>query len=157
MKKVLLILCLFLILPAYSTTWVQIQDKNYFDKDSLDYYITDGNYIQYNQKTFWVKYLNDNSQMFKKFEKLHKTKIWYSLDKYIINFSNKTLAIKSYALYDLKGEVISSYTLPDYSLEWNSIVPNSYGEMLYELAKHPRYLRKMYKWQQQLNKQADVQ
>lgn len=155
MKKILLIVILLLTLPAYSTTWVQIQEKCYFDKDSLVYYANDNNYLQYNQKTFWVKNLNDGSQFFKKSEKSHKVKIWYELSKYIVNFTNHTLTIKSYVIYDLKGEVISSYTIPDSLLEWNSIVPNSYGELLYELAKHPRYLKRIYK-QQCLNEKTEA-
>lgn len=147
MKKILLILCLLIVMPAYSTTWVQIQEKSYFDKDSLSYYVADDNYLQYNQKTFWVKSLNDGSQYFKELEKLDKTKIWYNLTKYIINFNNKTLAVKSYASYDLKGELVSLYTASDYQLRWHSIVPNSYGELLYDFAKHPKYLRRIYKQQ----------
>ena len=34
-----------------------------------------------------------------------------------------------------------------FELKWSAIVPNSRGELWYELVRKPRYLKKMYKYQ----------
>lgn len=148
MKKILISLCLFLFLPAQATTWVQYDNKKYIDKDSLQYYVDDLGYIKYNQKTFWTKNLNDGSKYFKEVEKILKNKIWYVLDKQIINYANNTITYKSSTYYDTKGNVIKSLTNEDILLKWHPIVPDSNGAFIYELVSHPKYLKKLYKIQQ---------
>lgn len=147
MKKNLILLCLFLFLPAQATTWVQYDNKKYIDKDSLQYYVDDRGYIKYNQKTFWTKSLNDNSKYFKEIEKITKKKIWYILDKQIVDYGNDTLTYKSSAFYDIKGELAYSFTNEDFQLKWHSIVPDSNGAFVYELVRHPKFLKKLYKMQ----------
>ena len=52
-------------------------------------------------------------------------------------------------IYDENSNVITSFNNRDFQLEWHSIVPDSVGEIWYELVKSPRKLKKIYKEQVQ--------
>ena len=142
-----LIICFIVNLQSYATTWVQVGDYEYIDKDSIEYYIDDRGETHFNKKTFWTKIINNNNQ-YKETEKTIGKNFSYSIDKSIIDMTNKTFTIKTFTLYDEKGTVIYSDTNRDIQLNWNSIVPDSHGEFLFELVKKPRLLKKMYKYQQ---------
>ena len=151
MKKfILLFLSLFITLPVFSASWVQIGEKTYLDIDSLTTYIDEYDSIKTNQKIYWLKELNDGSEYFKKIEKEYNTKIWYTMTQRLVNTNKKTSSIKTIIYYDLKGNVVFNYTCPDYFLKWDSIVPNTYGEFLYDVVTHENDLRKLYEYQNDL-------
>lgn len=151
MKKfILLFLSLFITLPVFSASWVQIGEKTYLDIDSLTTYIDEYDSIKTNQKIYWLKKLNDGSEYFKKIEKEYNSKIWYTMTQRLVNTNKKTSSVKTIIYYDLKGNVVSSYTFPDYLLKWDSIVPNTYGEFLYDVVTHENDLRKLYEYQNDL-------
>ena len=151
MKKfILLFLSFFIALPVFSASWVQIAEKTYLDIDSLTTYIDEYDSIKTNQKVYWLKELNDGSEYFKKIEKEYNTKIWYTMTQRLVNTNKKTNSIKTIISYDLKGNVVFSYTFPDFLLKWDSIVPNTYGEFLYDVVTHENDLRKLYEYQSNL-------
>ena len=149
MRKLLFIFLLSLImLPAYSVAWVQTGDKTYLDKDSITLYVDENNILHKEQKTFWIKSLNDGNENYKKIEKDFNTKLWYIMTKFIVNTNNDTMAIKTIIYYDLKGNVFYDITMHDYSLAWTSIVPSSVGEFWYYFVTHEDDLNNFYEYQQ---------
>lgn len=71
------------------------------------------------------------------------------LNQWIIDLSQKKLALKSSITYDKNGNVLTNSTYGDCQLEWSPIVPNSNAEFWLELIKKPRLLKKMYKMQKE--------
>ena len=140
MKKlfVVFLFSVFLsILPCFAFDWVQVDDqgKQFIDISSIQKY----NY-KYNSGSekgqyysFWKKSLNNNSEGYKKFEKSIKKKIWYSMDKIVVNCGNEQFAFKSGVFYDVKEEPIinSSFENIDAMLDWQSIVPGTVGANWY--------------------------
>ncbi len=58
MKKIILSFILFLGLffnSAFASTWVQIDDYSFIDKDSIKYYVNSYGHADYNKKIFWSK------------------------------------------------------------------------------------------------------
>ena len=154
MKK--FIISLFIVLnvaitSCYATSWVQISEYDFIDKDSIKVYVDDHGNINYNKRVFWTKY--EGNGIYKDLEKLTNSKIEYGLAQHIIDYSNNTMALKAGMTYDKDGKPVSSYSYQDFQLKYNSIAPNSNAELWAELVKKPRNLKKMYKWQQsQLSK-----
>ena len=148
MKKFSLFLLAFLMLAlnVQATTWVQVGDYEYIDKDSVEYYINDRGEMQFNKKTYWMKTINHDG-LYKEAEKISKKKISYSKDQWIADITKKSIAVKSGISYDKEGNVVSSYSFQDYELNWSPIVPESKGELWFELIRKPRYLKKLYKMQ----------
>lgn len=132
MKKfVLIILFVFFALSAYSADWVEISEKTYIDKDTLRTYVDEYSHSHSEQIVFWRKSLNDGSEYFKNIEKEYNKKVWYTMVQEIANTKNRTMCIKSIAYYDLKGNPFFNSDIRDYALQWQSIIPNSYGEYIY--------------------------
>ena len=130
MKKLFfLIVFLFIgILTVYAANWVEVDIKKYADVSSIAKY--NDIYGKNNVYSIWTKDLNDGSDIFKDIEKTLGKQIWYTLTMRLFDCDNKTISAKSYVDYDLKDNVIDSYT---YSyIEWRPVVPNSYGEALYQ-------------------------
>lgn len=148
MKKFLFVLTVFLILnvKAYATAWVQVGDYEYIDKDSIEYYVDDYGKVQYDKKIYWMKTINNNN-LYENVEKMLNGKIVYCKTQWIIDTTKKSLVVKSDSCYDENGSVLASYSFKDYELDWKPIVPESKGELWFELVKKPRYLKKMYKMQ----------
>ena len=140
MKKIFaafVFIVLLSILPCFAFDWVQVDDqgKQFIDISSIQKY----NY-KYNSGSekgyyysFWKKSLNNNSEVYKKFEKIYKKKVWYSMDKIVVNCSNEQFAFKSGVFYDLNDEPIigSSFENIDAMLNWISIVPGTVGNNWY--------------------------
>ncbi len=149
MKK-LFILWLFVfnltITSCIAASWVQLDDYNCIDKDSIKFYTNDYGNTNYNKRIFWIK--NVGNEKYKDIEKMTKSKIEYGLAQYIVNYSNNTIATKSGMTYDKNGKIISSYSYRDFELKYESIAPNSNAEMWADLAKKPRALKRAYKYQQ---------
>lgn len=148
MKKLVLLMVLLFctsVMQANATTWVQIDDNYYIDKDSIHYYINDNKAYDFDKKIFWVKNIENDS--YKGLETNIKKSISFGIIQYIIDFSNNSIAIKSGAIYDDNGKVLSSYTYQDYELDWHSIIPDSKASYFADFVKYPRKLKKIYKMQ----------
>lgn len=125
MKKFLLLLALLLMsMPAYATYWYEYSHKSYIDLDSLK----KNNNIAF----VWVKILNDGN-----YEPINNKKVWFTQNSMYIDLKNKQTALKDVYYYDLNNKVIDSYTFD--KTQWNTIVPDSMGEDLYNIInKYPR-------------------
>ena len=148
MKKLFLLLFMLLcssFLRTYATTWVQIDENSYIDKDSIKYYTNDRGVYDFNKKTFWIKSVGND--IYKNSRVEFADEIAYDLTLNVINYSNNTIALKSVIIYDEEGISLNSYTFEDYQLEWNVIVPNSNSEYWAELVKKPSLVNKLYKSQ----------
>lgn len=148
MKNLCLILIVFLILcmKVYASTWVQVGDNYFIDKDSIEYYINDMGETQYNKKIYWMKTINVNDS-YKQIEKDLEKKISYVLTQNIIDITLKKITVKAIIFYDEDGNAIFNHTRKERELNWEAIAPNSNGEYWFELVKSPRYLNKMHKMQ----------
>lgn len=131
---------------AIASTWVQIDDNNYIDKDSIHFYINDHGTLEYDKKIFWTK-STEKRDFYKDIEKNTKKQVSYDLAQNIVNYLNRTIAVKSSVLYATDGSSILSTTYRDYELEWHSIIPGSNGELWAELVSKPRILKRIYKYQ----------
>ncbi len=132
MKGLLLLLLLVLFtLPACAASWKQIAEKEYVDLNSIEKYNDTYNPQNTNIYSFWIKSLNDKTSIFTDVEKRYNIKIWYKITRNLVDCKNRTIALKSLTIYDLKGQTIDTYEEPDYSIKWNSIVPDSIGESYY--------------------------
>ena len=148
MKKFFgLFLCLtcFVCLKVSAMSWVQIDDNNYIDKDNIKIYKDDYGVYNFDKKIFWIKY--NGNKIYKDIEKIKHVKVAYGLSQYIVDYSKRMLAIKSSIVYNKEGQVITSYTYKDCELRWESIVPNSNGELWANLVKRPKTLKRIYKFQ----------
>ena len=149
MKKFIISLLIILNIAAtscFGASWVQVDDNNFIDKDSIKIYVDNHGYMNYNKRVFWTKY--EGNGIYKDLEKATKKKIEYGLSQYIVDYSNNTIAIKAGMTYDKEGKPVSSYSYQDYEIEYRAIAPNSNAELWAELVKKPRLLKKAYKWQQ---------
>ena len=149
MKKFIILLLIILninVTLCFGASWVQVDDNNFIDKDSIKIYVDSHGYMNYNKRIFWIKY--EGNDIYKDLEKATNKKIEYSLSQYIIDYSNNTIAIKAGTTYDKEGKPVSSCSYKDYGLEYQAIAPNSNAELWAELIKKPRLLKKTYKWQQ---------
>lgn len=148
MKKLFLLFFMLLcssFLRTYATTWVQIDENSYIDKDSIKYYTNDRGVYDFNKKTFWIKSVRND--IYKNSRVEFADEIAYDLTLNVINYSNNTIALKSVIIYNEEGKSLNSYTIEDYQLEWHVIVPNSNSEYLAELVKKPSLVNKLYKSQ----------
>lgn len=143
MKKFLVIFSLLVlsITPALASNWVVISKdkKTFLDLDSITPY--QGNYLYFRQNnmySMWTKTLNNEDKEFKNAEKLTGEKIWYMKTHNLIDCSRKEIAIKSFIYYNLNEKPIHNpHTYSDQLLIWDSIIPESVGEMLYNYACSP--------------------
>ena len=74
--RYLLIALTFLLcfsVRLYAATWVQLDDDNFIDKDSIKRYANDRSELQLNKKIVWMKLLNTNN-VYVPFEKDYKKK-----------------------------------------------------------------------------------
>ena len=132
MKKILVLLLLLLFtLPNYAANWKQTYEKEYVDLDSIEKYIDVYNSRNNNIYSFWIKSLNDKNSYFTDFEKQYNKKIWFIKTRNLIDCKNKMISVKALIIYDDKGQSIHNYEASEYSIKWNSIVPDSIGEDYY--------------------------
>lgn len=149
MKKVvafILITMNIAITSCFGSTWVQLDNNNFIDRNSIKIYRDAHGYINYNKRIFWTKY--EGNDVYKDLEKATNKKIEYGLSQYIVDFDNNTIATKAGMTYDKDGNPVTSFSYQDFQLEYRSIAPNSNAEYWAELVKKPRLLKKIYKWQQ---------
>ena len=133
MKKIIILLLTIFLSNSISnaTCWEQYITKMFIDTDSIEYYVDDYGRTNPEQYTFLIKYLNDGSSLFTSYEKYSHKKVWYMLIKMIVNLQTKRIADKSSMFYDTKNNLIFNSETPDYSLEWQSIAPQTRGEDFY--------------------------
>lgn len=126
MKKLLvLLILLFMSMPAYATYWYEYSPKSYVDFDTLQ---KNSNYA-----FVWVKILNNGN-----YEPINNKKVWFTQNSMYIDLKNKKTALKDVYYYDLNNNVIESYSLD--KTQWDVIVPDSMGEYLYQaVKKYPRF------------------
>ena len=94
--------------------------KNYIDVSSITWHK--------DTVSFWIKSLNPGT-----WKPFKNKKIWYSKDYIAVDCKEKKFAIKSSLFYDLQGGVIDSYDVNyDSILDWNRIVPDTNGDILYQ-------------------------
>lgn len=137
MKKILIIglLLLGISLPTFAQNWIELGNKLYVDIDSIEQYIDDNGNIQKNQYTLWQKRLNDNSDLFKDIEKIYNKKVHYTLCKDILDVKTKKITPKAIIVYGMNGNVIKSFEFKDILMEWRSIVPDTVGEVEFEIVR----------------------
>ena len=148
MKKLVLLMVLLFcssFVRANATTWVQIDDNYYIDKDSIHYYIDDNKAYDFDKKIFWVK--NTDNDSYKDLETNIKKSISFEVIQFIIDFSNDSITTKSAVVYDDYGKVVTSYNYRDCELNWQSIIPSSNASYWSNFVKNPRILKKIYKMQ----------
>lgn len=132
MKKILLVfgIMIFLLQPVFGANWIQVDKKRYFDTASLANFNNVFGYFN-GRYSFWEKVLNDKSTLFINAEKIAGKKIWYSLQNIVIDCNNKQVALRSYIIYDLSGNVIHSEDFQDMLLQWYNIAPETIGDTYY--------------------------
>ena len=135
---VLLFLLTISMLQVQATNWIQVDDKMYMDVDSIEFFVSDGQYNKRNnQYSFWVKSLNDGSDNYKQLEKHFNKKVWYSLSKYVVDINTQKIAQKTSVLYAVnEKQPLDSYEEQfDTLLRWQTIVPNSVGELMFNIVR----------------------
>jgi len=132
LKKLLLtILFLFVSVPVFAADWVQLDTKLYADAGSIRKY---NGYYTYNRPilyTVWLKWLNDKSNIWKEMETNAGKKLWYNMQLAVVDCENNEFAIRSVSYYDLTGNVVGKLSSEYSYFEWNSVVPDSVGETIY--------------------------
>ena len=135
MKKILLTLGLLTItvLPVFATNWVllDVNEQMYIDTTSVSKY--DQIYGRNNIYSIWSKNLNNNTRLDQKLSTSMEN-VNSTLTMFLIDCNTKELAVKSGNWYDSTGQRIKSGTLNDYQLNWEPIIPGSFGEYLYNYA-----------------------
>ena len=152
MKKfIVLLVVLFNVIvnSCFATSWVQVDDKNYIDKDSIKYHVDNHGNTNYRKKELWIKVVGD--EYYKELEKVINCKVEYGLSQYIIDYANNTIAAKVGMTYDKDGNPVSKFSYSDLQLEYNSIAPDSNADLWAKLVRNPRMLNKIYKMQQKDN------
>lgn len=131
MRKIILCALLYIFMQngmAFAApNWVKLNDKLYVDINSIR---KEGN--SDSKYSFWYKWLNDNSEVFKLGEKAFPNKkIWYVLKQEIIDCENVLIATKSIYTYDTNGNTINLLTFQNYEIKWYSIPPDSFLDVAY--------------------------
>lgn len=127
------------ILPTFAASnWIHINNQTYMDTNGIrreNYFGAGyGNYY-----SVWTKNLNDGSENSLVLENHYKTKIWYYLSQHYYDCGNKRSAVKSWIIYDLKGNVVGSETVDDYNLTFHSIAPGTTGNAMYDYVCSGRF------------------
>ena len=132
-KRILTIIVTLLIgIPnAFAANWVQFDEKQYIDTESI---LNESHSKYYNIYSVWTKSLNNGSEDYKNLEAILKKKIWYTMDKQTLDCDRKTMHHNDTLIYDLQNNAI--YT--DQPNSVLSIVPESNGEILYNYVCRPR-------------------
>lgn len=152
MKKVIALLTILLLgLPTFASSWVQVSDYDFIDKDSISYYKDDYGNTQYNIRSCWMKRLNDDG-IYKKVEEVLNEKISYTTTLTLFDFERNMIVSKSIINYNKDNVAVHSYTYKPFEMNWDYISPDSKAEYWSYLVKHPKFLKKLYK-EQMIQKQ----
>lgn len=133
MKKLFLILAIMLIsLPTYATNWVEVKDKVYVDTDSIEPFVNDYGRIEPDKFIFWTKKMNDNSNTFMSLENYYKRLIGHFVDKEVIDFQLKRIAIKANNIYDTDSKLMNKFDIVNYRMDWHYITPDTNDQAIYD-------------------------
>ena len=133
MKKILVIFAIFILtLPSFATQWKEISEDMQIDMDSIEPYINHYGNIEPDKFVFWVKKINNNSNIFLQLEKYYKKNIGYFVDKEVIDCKLKKISIKSNYIYDKDSKLIHKFDFDDFRSDWSSIVPDSKDQLLFK-------------------------
>ena len=136
MKLLIITIVLFFSFNAMTQAaeWLEISSDTYMDKSSYEY----------NPETqiarMWTKTLNNKQR---NMENINGKKVQYKMTYGEFDCAGKQVQTISAVWYGPQSNVLDSYENPfkdDSTLNsWTTIVPDSYGEMLYEVACHPYF------------------
>lgn len=121
MKKIIFLMLIIFVsmLPVFAADWKEVCPKNYIDISS----ITRNNDVV----KFWTKLLNTGE-----WAPINNKKIWYTKDYVLLNCREKKMTIQTVVYYDLKENAIDYLNVDDVLLQWNNIVPDTIGDLLYQ-------------------------
>lgn len=126
MKKLIVLLSLLTItLPVFASNWVQLDStgKNFVDISSLQ---KEHEYGRYNLYSIWVKFLNDGSDYYKTAEQIYNKKIWYDMNKIIVDCKENDFTIETSTFYDIDRNAI----LTRKYYRWDAIIPESTADIV---------------------------
>lgn len=131
MKRFIIALLIGIILSlsqVLASNWVEIDSKLYVDVDSISIQTDINNDTIV---SFWLKRLNNQDSIMKRWEKKYNQKIWYDKTYQSLNINNMTIKYNEWLIYNLKQEVIDSMNFDSMSI-WHRIVPDTKAEAIYE-------------------------
>lgn len=100
MKKILFILCLILInVPVLATNWHEYEENFFVDISSI-------RQMQEDFYTVWYQQLNNNSSIFKKYEKQYNKKVSRIVRRVSVNCVSDTIEESAFLVYDNNSNVI---------------------------------------------------
>ena len=77
--------------------------------------------------TIWIKKVSENTEVYVNQEK--KIIDGYQLILFKIDCDNRKLGLIQVAIYDKKGEIVTSTKLKDYEVDMDYVIPDSVGEI----------------------------
>lgn len=131
LKKIFLIILInFIAQDVQSADWVQIHYNTYLDTESIK---QSENLNLEKQYSYWIKYLNDESFVWKQYEKQTGQQYGFSLGMQIINCDKKLITNKVYVYYNKNNLPVSREEIQDNNLNWKNIAPGTVSEDLYDI------------------------
>ena len=134
MKKLLITLGLLTItvLPVLATDWflVNQDDQMYIDTANISKY--NQVYERNNIYSIWMKNFNNNTR----YDLGYSERFNYYMIMYLVDCNTKEYTAKTGVAYDDNGSPIThiGFTLNDYQLKWQPIVPESIAAVAYNYA-----------------------
>lgn len=133
MKKVLLILLLLFCIsvPACAVNFVKVSVDDryliYVDVDSIELRKTNNNeYV-----LVWSEWIPMGDRANELFDEYKKT-VEHDMVLWALNKNEKQMQMLSEITYDKKGNVIDSGSWLFQTSEYNEVVPNTHGEIIYD-------------------------
>lgn len=133
MKRIALILFLLfsLCVPVYAANFVEIARDDryliYIDADSIELRKTNNNeYI-----VAWIKWIYRGDSA-KELSKEYKQKVDHKMSFLALNRDARQMQSLSDHLYDKKGNILEDGSWQFQSSEYSEVIPNSYGELIYD-------------------------
>lgn len=117
MKKfLLLVVLLFVSIPAFASNWYEYSKNSYIDLHS----IKKNGHITY----FWQKHINNG-----KMPDVNNKKVAFAMDVTYFDLKNKKNALKEVYFYGLDNKLIQHISVDN--LQWEFIVPDSKFDKLF--------------------------
>ena len=119
-------------MPVCASNWTEVASGVFVDNESIEPYINDYGNEESDKYSFWVKKMNNNSYTFTSLESYYKKKIEYFIDKEVIDYTQKRIAIKSNCIYGTNSELMNRFDYAHQRLDWKYIVPDTSEQELYK-------------------------
>ncbi|MCQ2754466.1 MAG: hypothetical protein MJ231_05395 [bacterium] len=134
MKKLFLtfLFAMFIITPSFASNWIEVSTGVFVDGESIEPYINDFGNEESDKYIFWTKRMNNNGYKYTSLESYYKKKIEYFVDKEIIDFTHKRIAIKSNCIYGVNSELINRFDYANQRIDWKYIIPDTPEQELYK-------------------------